>query len=1324
MKTSLFTPSSKKPGFWASKKRKYPRGLRLASMTLLLCGIFTKISGQSSLLPPAFCKQCGNYFTNGSFEFSETGAAVGGATGTGAGFSLVECGWTAIYESPDVYGPPSYSLPGSGCTGQPPIPPAGLAALSVVGGIQSGTWSNLEGVQQILDFPMVAEETYNFSMQAMACGGPSANMFFTFFLSMNTYPETNFIFNPANSWDFATFVPGNPSSQFYPVPTDQQWITIAFQFVCPTEMDGAQNFGISAAFPEGAADVEGRLYFDDMQLSLANPLLPTLNLPNAILCPGESIANMIDYTTSGNAIPFQYQWQYDVDGVIITGDDFIYNPNNLPNPNATSVTITYSEQNNEGCWVSVSDVVQLSPTTPPIVSITQTTCPGECDGAVSITPQGIAPLTIFSNPPDADINALCAETPYTFWTTDGNGCTSAPTPVDVTSVLCCAESTLPPPTYLIPPGTTSWQNATYVLDQNLVLLAGSNFFVNNSSLYFVAGKGIIMQEGSQIHVINNSILTRVPDCDGIWKGIKSLHTSNYPNSVALSIIEVAQSEISYADTAIQQITVPGYAGGLLQVNLNYPWQSLKLSDSELINNRMDIHVKGITLASVPIKMQVTAVRTRFEINQDFDATNIPGANRIVIRANKSLSTFLDVKIINTQSGFVDLTYPLTGIWCEQAPIRYYSSGVDANDIFLSEISGFTRGIHMYVNANVTSTIKNVDFKCYRSIYALTQYNMYILANRFRNFDAPFMAGVLANGMWLYPNSTPITQEGGDITSAPYAIYMDGAQGFYIQDNDIDTHFQDYGPAFSHGVIINNTGQANNNIRRNYFHGMARALKFQGINRSSDFATGAKYKCNQFGYAADGSADPNLTDIRELHGNQGLQSLHGVPHQGPEDYKNEWNQNNCANLCFIDDIAVQDIPVMKHRYHRPIFGTEPATNEISGIIINSNEGNEDCNGFFGIPIVLGGDGLASSQKVSAESDYALLKTWYNNLVDGGNTEELMQQVLGANYSSALQTYYDLMQQSPNLSDELMIAALQQFNIPNVLLVQILASNPSASWSADVQEEIEKRPIPFTEYQKQLIQQGMYLMSSREELERAMASTLARRDGAVNCLIAEIELDDDISDKTPGIDELLDEEQYYSDLQKKVNILISTENFASAITLLETSENNFSLSRQELDNIEDQLIIIDLMRQIQETQANSLNANQVTLLENLLANSSAEVSSRALDLLIRGNQMAYEEMIFDVEVEERNFQVETDLEAVSAIRIYPNPIQDFATIEYKEGAIALIEVFDLAGKLLFGEGVAQNSTQYVLILKDLTSGLYEVRLTNSVGTVVKSIGIVKE
>ena len=81
-----------------------------------------------------------------------------------------------------------------------------------------------------------------------------------------------------------------------------------------------------------------------------------------------------------------------------------------------------------------------------------------------------------------------------------------------------------------------------------------------------------------------------------------------------------------------------------------------------------------------------------------------------------------------------------------------------------------------------------------------------------------------------------------------------------------------------------------------------------------------------------------------------------------------------------------------------------------------------------------------------------------------TENILGEIHSTEFSAALQTYYTLIQLSPALSEAAMIAALHQYNLPNILLSQILASNPAAAKSEDIKELIENRLIPFTEYKK--------------------------------------------------------------------------------------------------------------------------------------------------------------------------------------------------------------------------------------------------------------------
>ncbi len=79
-------------------------------------------------------------------------------------------------------------------------------------------------------------------------------------------------------------------------------------------------------------------------------------------------------------------------------------------------------------------------------------------------------------------------------------------------------------------------------------------------------------------------------------------------------------------------------------------------------------------------------------------------------------------------------------------------------------------------------------------------------------------------------------------------------------------------------------------------------------------------------------------------------------------------------------------------------------------------------------------------------------------------------------------YDLMQVSPNLSEEVMIEAInKEYELPASLLTLILNSNPHAAKSGRVQKELDERMQPLEEYQRAMIDEGLDLVSFKEELE---------------------------------------------------------------------------------------------------------------------------------------------------------------------------------------------------------------------------------------------------
>ncbi len=325
---------------------------------------------------------------------------------------------------------------------------------------------------------------------------------------------------------------------------------------------------------------------------------------------------------------------------------------------------------------------------------------------------------------------------------------------------------------------------------------------------------------------------------------------------------------------------------------------------------------------------------------------------------------------------------------------------------------------------------------------------------------------------------------------------------------------------------------------------------------------------------------------------------------------------------------------------------------------------------------------------------------------------------------MKPHHNLMQQSPNLSDEVMIAALQKYEIPNVLLTQILASNPSATQSMEVQAAMDNRPIPFDEYQQEQIALGLFMISSRTNLEDLMGEKITDREVALRCLIAEIEADESITDKDASIAALLNEDTYYNDLLAKANMLAAKGEYVHSKTLLTSAASMFPLAHQDEVDMDALANVFDIEEELTSLPTPVISSSQISELESMLNTTTAIVSTRALDLLIEYANREYIEPIIDDEPDLRSMQVSKEGKGKTMVRVYPNPAHDMVTLEYSSGGVASIELYDLSGRLIQSQQTNTNALQFILLIKDLSPGLYEARLFSASNAIITTATIVKQ
>lgn len=822
--------------------------------------------------------------------------------------------------------------------------------------------------------------------------------------------------------------------------------------------------------------------------------------------------------------------QYEVHNSLSPSFNTLNGPTLAKTPEAT---ITYwVELSGTSCFVQ--DEVEITVNTGPGLSVDaqpEVICAGQSSLLTATTDAGStvswAPASTLSSSSGLSVFASPqTTTTYTAQSVNSFGCVSEMDVLVIVEEICCVAD-LPPPTYLITSTTPDWVGQSYTLAQDLILQANVDFVINNCTLKFKNGTGIVLQEGADLSVINNSKLTLLDLCDPFWKGISAQRVSNYPN---------------------------------------------------LVN--------------------------------------------------------------------------------------------------------WMRGKHL---------IEDNDFYC---------------------LPAPIFNG-LQGAMFIQTTLSPITQESLDVANAPYGLYMDGPKGvFNVIDNHFETTIPGYGNLFSHGMIANNTGDNPNRVRRNVFTYMQRALKIQGDNRTDGHEDGLKYSCNFFDY--------NDSDIREVNSTNGNANTFGVPHQFSliqpgnliADPANNFTQSssNCAP-CGYDDLSNTMTSLQSnHRYYR-LYASDPQDSETSPspkiIIVPVSEEYDECESSK--QEFTGNQGELSLLDLYQESTIALneLKLNYGQLVDGGNTNELLQVIQSASYSEALELYYDLMQESPNLSEEVLLESLSKLDLPNVLLTQILASNPHSLKNGRIAQAIEERPIQFDEYQKNQIQAGLNQFSSLEALEGLIAGIASLRGVCIQQLFEQIDSSDEIVDKLQSKLNLLVPESYVSDLFRQILVYEEYGQFAESSNSTTNAETIHKLSPNDSADLDNWPALMEIYQdRALAPEVFVLNEDQKEFLFNSFHTTSSIVSSRALQLLFEEDEIEYWEPIIEG-AELRNLVELIAEEEPTELSLFPNPTHSWSQAVWHHNASSL-EVLNNLGQIISKVKLAPEQRQTMLDMSLFRSGSYSILL----------------
>jgi hypothetical protein len=549
----------------------------------------------------------------------------------------------------------------------------------------------------------------------------------------------------------------------------------------------------------------------------------------------------------------------------------------------------------------------------------------------------------------------------------------------------------------------------------------------------------------------------------------------------------------------------------------------------------------------------------------------------------------------------------------------------------------------------------------------------------------------------------------------WGLRMENAKGFIIEENSFKgkiTH--GYGRVGT-GLVIQNSGPEPNMVYNNTFETLEFATIARGENRNRTNNEGLCYKCNDF--------MNNKTDIRVYSENPNLASEGIAGHQGAE----VPNDNTApAGNTFTDPPTFyilnngtsNRIFYFRHWTSPPFVKLSPTPFNgpvtISSVPETDYSKNESCPSNLGgsEPPVEKMNMMVAGQQ--ADTVYATLEL----LVDDGDTEAMNDDVLTTTPITTENTYDQLLQSSPYLSDTVLkTTVLKEGVFTTSMIRDVMVANPQSGKSEDILDMLEAKSDPMPESMMADIYDGRLIVGGREMLEAELAHWRRKRYKAFTNLYRWYSADTSCMYATDSLIALLNVENNAASQYKLAFLYLDRNDPLQAGQTLAAIPASFSLDANALAVHQAYLDLADIWFQIFNDSVYFINPGE-EIVSNLLVLYNAGLglpSIYARNILLASGLVEYNpdvtltEPLKSERFYRRDVSVQEDTNPY--LKLYPNPSSGTLTIEYlvDEGAkYARIVFTDMQGVSQKSESLSLSDGVKHISVNDLKSGVYMVSL----------------
>ncbi|MCO5276333.1 MAG: hypothetical protein M9900_15620 [Flavobacteriales bacterium] len=567
------------------------------------------------------------------------------------------------------------------------------------------------------------------------------------------------------------------------------------------------------------------------------------------------------------------------------------------------------------------------------------------------------------------------------------------------------------------------------------------------------------------------------------------------------------------------------------------------------------------------------------------------------------------------------------------------------------------------------------------------------------------------------------------------IYSFKSWGFLVDDNTL-TNNPNATTTQLEGIVTGYSEAHNDVVFRNHASNLQTGFAGEGIcaDPSNRALIGLTYLCNTNSGNVNDIWDRRVTSDPSTFANQTIRTTQGS-YSRPAD--NSFGQQAGGHL----DLKNTNYPNNTLGYnwtlpsvpYEPIYystGVYPNNMDGSGNLIVRPANNCASRVLPPIPdpspgpVALRGQYLGMAQ--AHKTAYGNTRYLYDQLIDGGSTDETVQEIQSTWPSEAWELRQALLDKSPYLSTDVLFEVVKKNIMPPAMVAEICIANPEATKKEGFLKWLQyESPCLMPQYLIDNIEASWETKTYRTTMEDNLAYQHQAMSQALDLVLASYHADT-LVEQVDSIRATWQVLRTTSARYAEILTYLQQDNFDSAYAVMDRLPVEFKLKEKEIsekDRTKQFISIVQGYRNGGRSEAD-LNEGDLNALRALAADAYDRPAEWAQNILCFGYgecRPAPSGGDDNGGMKAMRKPVGASQATTPALSIFPNPATVFATFAYtlpRTPGTAWLAVRDITGRELARIPVAQAEGQAVWDTRAVAPGTYMVELVNdgvSLGTV---------